>query len=567
MHPLETPQHQARVDANKAARRAMMDTLRTMPAVTRETVEVGDYIEMDGRVYYIGIVSPARAKIMAGPYDHDGTQGEPTRLSGQFTARRIAREMVDEAIRVTAEIREIEAVRQSYVDSLMAELETYAAERGVETQRGFELGSHAVSLDRIRMQVLHPGKWGGCTEAERAEYGREAAKELRANIDTRTLTIKAGLCPSWDSTIQMMIRHGKMAEVAAMSEETKAWKQPSIDAARAVLAVLQPAEEPLYPADSSVPDTVAEVVELIDTAQQPRQPVQLTLPDEYIPQPASVNRAQIEPQQRIYGGGREYEGVLRGQRITGIDDLKVGRLLIKVSHQFKAENLVRVVNIEPDRKIAYCRYHPNTGEVMAIWHHELTDGNDEYYKAEVIQPLYRTDSSSTDTSAIDEQCVRNMAQRCFDMAVKHHTHPQNIARELNLDGIYAQPARCVWDDGQTIVMPHIRAQIEAMDMMNQGIKARVVLVTEDEQMAEVERIDSVSVNRAQVQEKPAWHMTREEYEAIHGPTPRGGFSEWCELKLQAAAAGEYISPEVWGDGWTGFAVSGIPDNYHPDTKK
>ena len=45
---------------------------------------------------------------------------------------------------------------------------------------------------------------------------------------------------------------------------------------------------------------------------------------------------------RTYAGGRTTSGWRMGSRITSLDQLKVGDILICDSHQFKATNLVRV---------------------------------------------------------------------------------------------------------------------------------------------------------------------------------------------------------------------------------
>jgi hypothetical protein len=92
---------------------------------------------------------------------------------------------------------------------------------------------------------------------------------------------------------------------------------------------------------------------------------------------------------RIYKKGRSTVGWTKGERITRLDQLKPGDLLISVSHQFQAENLVRVVvNPSPIPSVFYCEYvTPDTlrrsdHEEMAIRDFELA-GSDrkDFFRA------------------------------------------------------------------------------------------------------------------------------------------------------------------------------------------
>ena len=81
---------------------------------------------------------------------------------------------------------------------------------------------------------------------------------------------------------------------------------------------------------------------------------------------------------RIYERGRSTLGWTRGQPITRLNQLKPGDLLIAVSHQFRAENLIRVVaSPTPIPDMFYCEYvTPDTlrrsdHEEMAVRDHEL----------------------------------------------------------------------------------------------------------------------------------------------------------------------------------------------------
>jgi hypothetical protein len=92
---------------------------------------------------------------------------------------------------------------------------------------------------------------------------------------------------------------------------------------------------------------------------------------------------------RIYERGRSTSGWTRGEPITRPDQLKPGDLLIAVSHQFQAENLIRVVvSPIPIPDLFYCEYvTPDTlrrsdHEEMAVWDHELAEPHrKEFFRA------------------------------------------------------------------------------------------------------------------------------------------------------------------------------------------
>ncbi len=67
--------------------------------------------------------------------------------------------------------------------------------------------------------------------------------------------------------------------------------------------------------------------------------------------------------------------------------------------------------------------------------------------------------------------------------------------------------------------------------------------------------------------KPAHEVTRAQYEAAHGATPIGSVPAHTRAVHEALLGGKYVSPEVYGTGWEGFAVTGVPSSVHPDTKK
>lgn len=77
---------------------------------------------------------------------------------------------------------------------------------------------------------------------------------------------------------------------------------------------------------------------------------------------------------RLYEQGRSTKSWRKGQKVTSIAELVVGTVVIKVSHQFKAENLVvisPVPNAIPSRPIRYCRYVKPDG--TPTWDAELNE--------------------------------------------------------------------------------------------------------------------------------------------------------------------------------------------------
>lgn len=51
---------------------------------------------------------------------------------------------------------------------------------------------------------------------------------------------------------------------------------------------------------------------------------------------------------RQYLGGLPFEGWKRGPKIWRLDQLEVGNVLISVSHQYRTESLIKVVEVKPN---------------------------------------------------------------------------------------------------------------------------------------------------------------------------------------------------------------------------
>jgi hypothetical protein len=103
---------------------------------------------------------------------------------------------------------------------------------------------------------------------------------------------------------------------------------------------------------------------------------------------------------RQYEQGRSTKGWHRGKKITDISELIVGMIVIKVSHQFKSENLVIITPVEnfPNRPIRYCQYVKPDGtptwdskvHEAAIWDFELNNPSwQEYFLAVKRKPRRR----------------------------------------------------------------------------------------------------------------------------------------------------------------------------------
>lgn len=101
---------------------------------------------------------------------------------------------------------------------------------------------------------------------------------------------------------------------------------------------------------------------------------------------------------RTYPGGRSTAGWGKGERISSLEQLKPGDVLIMVSHRFPADNLIRVTGTRPgcvsvgfdyeytDNKTGE-KYGP---EEMFCWHYELQQNHKEFYRAIDMRPKDRS---------------------------------------------------------------------------------------------------------------------------------------------------------------------------------
>jgi hypothetical protein len=101
-------------------------------------------------------------------------------------------------------------------------------------------------------------------------------------------------------------------------------------------------------------------------------------------------KRQSTPDGRIYAKGRSTEGWRRGERVTSLDQLQEGTVLVSVSHQFEAENLIRITATNSPanqvrRQIVYWAYVSPELEMLedggAIWEFELKGPIREYFLA------------------------------------------------------------------------------------------------------------------------------------------------------------------------------------------
>jgi hypothetical protein len=92
---------------------------------------------------------------------------------------------------------------------------------------------------------------------------------------------------------------------------------------------------------------------------------------------------------RVHQQGRSTDGWRKGEKVTSLDQLRKGTVLIAVSHQFRAENLVQIV-LSPsfpfNRDIVHWVYvSPDLkqidGESKALWSFELGGDGNEWFIA------------------------------------------------------------------------------------------------------------------------------------------------------------------------------------------
>lgn len=82
---------------------------------------------------------------------------------------------------------------------------------------------------------------------------------------------------------------------------------------------------------------------------------------------------------RTYLDGRSTLGWCKGQKVTKYSTLKPGMLLIMVSHQFQADNLIKITPppaLRIDSDVCYYVYakpdgKPTGESAMALWKHEV----------------------------------------------------------------------------------------------------------------------------------------------------------------------------------------------------
>lgn len=99
---------------------------------------------------------------------------------------------------------------------------------------------------------------------------------------------------------------------------------------------------------------------------------------------------------RVYEGGHSTKGWKRGKKVMKISDVKVGDILIGICHNFRSENLYKVIPFEnpnrPDRDLLfyaqYCKPNRHLIEpdnIHCVWHHDLTLPGEEWYFAEKVK--------------------------------------------------------------------------------------------------------------------------------------------------------------------------------------
>jgi len=95
---------------------------------------------------------------------------------------------------------------------------------------------------------------------------------------------------------------------------------------------------------------------------------------------------------RIYEGGRDTGRWTRGEKITSMTDIEVGDVLYEVSHQWSADNLIRVTGRSTVHADSFYARHLNAdlssaGHEWLLWAFEHKRGGFEVYKV-VADPNY-----------------------------------------------------------------------------------------------------------------------------------------------------------------------------------
>lgn len=111
-------------------------------------------------------------------------------------------------------------------------------------------------------------------------------------------------------------------------------------------------------------------------------------------------------QTRKFNNGRQYRGFIRGDLVLDPSAVKPGELLIEVNKQFQAENLLRVVEQEPnaiarnEKFYAEWLFFPKRGKPFAeenfcVWDFRLKQ--EEFHRA-VKVPVFNLDEVDTYTA-------------------------------------------------------------------------------------------------------------------------------------------------------------------------
>lgn len=100
---------------------------------------------------------------------------------------------------------------------------------------------------------------------------------------------------------------------------------------------------------------------------------------------------------------------------------------------------------------------------------------------------------TTPDNSQDEALIFKAAREIIKTAKQHNRMTSSISQELALEGIYARPARCVWNGGQTIVMSAIDAAIDVIEIKKTyKDNARLVFISEQERQEEEARFESIA---------------------------------------------------------------------------
>jgi len=215
-HAIESKAHLDMAEAHAKESHSIAEEVRDAQRIGRDDVKQGDHVVIDNTLFRIEGISPTRSKITAREIQRGGNEAEPVRLSGDFSGKRVTKELIGRAVENQKITDKIKAVRESHAASIVNEVEKYAKERGVATTRDWGTGHHSdVDLKDMHNRIITPLTTTLKDEGARASHGKDVLEAAKREIDGRKLVADAGFTDhklSWLAS--SLLRHQKVDEAA-----------------------------------------------------------------------------------------------------------------------------------------------------------------------------------------------------------------------------------------------------------------------------------------------------------------------------------------------------------------